>query len=390
MPFTMLAIANYLGPGFDWSNLIEGILSSLIAFSSCGLFSLISNYLLLKTIDLNIFGPNIKNLVHDLFKSKIYGFIYFLFIFILIFSIKNNMLSPIYLDTVNINLKISGFEIAMSGEALSTALSSFGEAGVFLGCANLAHLIIASKKGLAIPNKIGIVIGGGASGLTTFKVIDKGFKILNSDTAPIIFKGTLKLDSVTLSTNASYPIPEHPILSYVFGMHKDIKFTNLNQPYQIIRNPQLNTTTIQSINSDNSIIDTLNKTNPNWKGQFHDHIIINSPYESESEFVNSLIDILTNNLYLSLISIYLLTMLIIIFICKLILSSNIELKFLSDKKIFNYSLGEKIVNLINLYIRMWQKTSSFWIFFIIVVVIFSLVGISFSTWSILTVLKNIT
>lgn len=296
----------------------------------------------------------------------------------------------IHLDSVNVNLNVSGIEVGISGDAIATAVSSFGEATVFVGCAKIAQLIIAKNKGLTTTNKIGIVLGSGASGYTTFKVIDKSFKLLNHNKTSELFNGTLKLDSVTLSTTASYPIPEHPLLSYIFGMHKDVNFTNLNQPYQIIRNPQLGTTTIQSIKSENCIIETLNNTNPNWKSQFYnwDKIIINSPYENESEFINSLMSILTDNLYLSLFSIYLLTMLTIIFICKLLLSSNIEFKNISKIKIFNYNLGEKLITLLNWYISMWKKSSSFWIFFIIAVILFSLIGISFSTWSILMVLKK--
>lgn len=102
-----------------------------------------------------------------------------------------------------------------------------------------------------------------AGGLTTYKVIDRSFKFLNSDQTPIILNGTLKLDSVSLTTSANYPMKEHPILNYIFGMHKDVKFTNLNKPFQVINDPELGTTTLKSTNTHEGIIDTLNNSNPN-------------------------------------------------------------------------------------------------------------------------------
>lgn len=281
-------------------------------------------------------------------------------------------------------------EVDVSGDVIATAMASFGDATVFVGCAKIAQVILANKS-IALTNKIGIILSSGATGLTTYKVVSIGTNLLSSDRTPIVLKGSLKLDSVVLSSNASYPIKDHPVLSSIFGMHKDVKFTKLNQPYQITTNPDLGTTTIEATQNNNSIIDTLNSTNPNWRDQFlnTDHIIINSPYEFESEFVNSVIEILTGNLYLSIFSVYLLTMLIVIYICKLLLSPNIEFPKLAKVKIFNWNFGEILTKLLKLYITMWQKSSSFWIFFIIIMVMISLVGITFSTWSILTVLKNI-
>lgn len=80
--------------------------------------------------------------------------------------------------------------------------------------------------------------------------------------------------------------------------------------------------------------------------------IINSPYENESELINILIEFLTDNLYLCVISIYLLLMLSLIFICKLLLSTDINFVKLSKIKFLNYNLGEKIAKLLVLYISM--------------------------------------
>lgn len=153
-------------------------------------------------------------------------------------------------------------EVDVSGDVIATAMASFGDATVFVGCAKIAQVILANKS-IALTNKIGIILSSGATGLTTYKVVSIGTNLLSSDRTPIVLKGSLKLDSVVLSSNASYPIKDHPVLSYIFGMHKDVKFTKLNQPYQITTNPDLGTTTIEATQNNNSIIDTLNSTNPN-------------------------------------------------------------------------------------------------------------------------------
>lgn len=98
---------------------------------------------------------------------------------------------------------------------------------------------------------------------------------------------------------------------------------------------------------------------------------------------------LTDHLHLSIICLYLLLMLLLIFICKLILNTNIEFKNLSKIKIFKWNLGEKLAILLTSYISIWKKSSSFWIFLIIIALIFFIVGIIFSLIVLLKTLKNV-
>lgn len=87
----------------------------------------------------------------------------------------------------------------------------------------------------------------------------------------------------------------------------------------------------------------MENQNINWKSQFYNNVpsgnsysagCINSPYESETGLISFLIDNLTDHFYLAIISIYLLFMLLLIFICKLLLSTDIEFKRISSIKIF--------------------------------------------------------
>lgn len=58
-------------------------------------------------------------------------------------------------------------------DILSTAKEVFGDTAVFLGSARLAYLIIAKNSALSSLSKIGIVLGSGGTGLTSYRVIDR-------------------------------------------------------------------------------------------------------------------------------------------------------------------------------------------------------------------------
>lgn len=72
-----------------------------------------------------------------------------------------------------------------------------------------------------------------------------------------------------------------------------------------------------------------------------------SPLENNEKIVTYLIDSLTDNFIINTVTVYLLFMLTLIFICKLLINKNIELKFLTKIKFFNIEIGTKIQNLIN-------------------------------------------
>jgi hypothetical protein len=82
-------------------------------------------------------------------------------------------------------------------------------------------------------------------------------------------------------------------------------------------------------------------------------------------------------------------MLFIIFICKLVLGTDIKFKRLSSIKFFKWNVGEQIAKLLSWYISIWQKSSSLWILFIIIM-LFIFNGTSlFSIFGMLQILKKI-
>ena len=138
-----------------------------------------------------------------------------------------------------------------------------------------------------------------------------------------------------------------------------------------------NSILLQSNNHQNNskVLSTLDQQYPNWKDSF-----INSPLEEN--IIPHIINVLSNNLYLHFIILYLLIMLLIIITCKYILKDNIEFT-----KIQNNPLGAWIKNIINKLISTWKISSIFWIYFIIFnLLIFNSASI-FSMYNLLVLFK---
>lgn len=141
----------------------------------------------------------------------------------------------------------------------------------------------------------------------------------------------------------------------------------------------------------------MNNQNPYWRSQFinfsynsnSNNPLISSTNEEDTNLISLLIDSLTDQLYLSIISIYLLFMLLLIFICKFILSNDIKFNLISKIKIFKLNVGENIVKYLKWFISIWQKSSSYWIFFIIAMLLIFYGVTLFSIFTMLKILKNI-
>jgi hypothetical protein len=283
---------------------------------SLGFLSFIINSLLLILIKKNIFGSNIKNLVLEISKKNaiILYIHYFVCVFSLIFIFKYNM-SIIHLDEVTVDVVVNGVSANLSGEVLKVAKETLGYTAVFLGSARLTYLILAKNTGLNAFAKIGIIISSGGLGLTYYKIIDKTFNYMGVENNTVVLNGHLKVDRLSVATTGNYDIPEHPVLSLLFGMNGGINYNNVEQSYTIN-----NTAGIFKIQSNNTspVIEALNNSDNDWKLKFKNYYpsgnsnspwSINSPNESESGIISFLIDILTDHSYLALISIYQLIML---------------------------------------------------------------------------------
>jgi hypothetical protein len=118
----------------------------------------------------------------------------------------------------------------------------------------------------------------------------------------------------------------------------------------------------------------LDQQNPNWKDSF-----ISSPLESNDFILN----ILTDNLLLNYVILYLLFMLLIIISCKFAIGDNID-----SKTIKRFVFSDLLSNLIKKYITIWQKSNILWIYFILISIIISEIVCIFSIIIILNILTN--
>jgi len=128
------------------------------------------------------------------------------------------------------------------------------------------------------------------------------------------------------------------------------------------------------------VIQALNNHNPNWRDLF-----INSPIESgDNSLLTYILETLPNSFNLHFINIYLLTMIIIIFTCKIILDKNINLEFLKD-----YIFGKYLYLGINKYLSIWRGTTNLWIYYLLFCVLIFHSGSAYAVYQVLEAVKSV-
>ena len=122
-------------------------------------------------------------------------------------------------------------------------------------------------------------------------------------------------------------------------------------------------------------------------GMFSDYsFIINSPLEPSVlnfiKFKSNIIEILDLEFTAHLFLIYLVVMLIFIFTIKFVVNKEWLLN-----KANSLPLGKYISYVLNKIITSWEYSSIFWIYFILFVILFTLLGCTQGIYSLLSVLK---
>lgn len=373
-----------------WCNFfISPFLFVIEKILSIGFFSFIFNSLLLILIKQNFLGSKLKNILENISKSKknaiVFLINYFLFVYIFIFTVKYNM-NTIYTDSVTYNLTLDNMDISITGDLLSIIKNVTADTTIFLGSARLATFILSKNTALHGLSKIGIMLATGGGGLITYRVVDRTLANMGFEKATPVAQGVLNLKSSNELPEANSKLIEELSINSLFGSNSGVSNISIQPQLNILKQDgilQLNT------EESSKIIKALDSSNPNWKSEFSNNFIINSPFENDSNLLNHLIDSLTDHLYLGVICFYLLFVLLIFLICKFLISPNIEFQRLSKIKIFNWPLGQYLSNFIIKIISIWQKSSSIWIFFIMLsLIVFNGVTI-FSTYFLLKILKNI-
>jgi len=356
------------------------ILEILNIFDLLAMFivSLILNTVIFSSLRLGYLGKNLKENFNFVLNKRQNLLSIFIFIFslLLLFCLNNNV---IFLDeNVVVTTKIKDSTFVMSGEMINTIFTNLGSAGVFVAGARIAASLVAKHPMHLLP-KTG-VIGGVAAGFTaTFRTVthfspssNLGSTTVNTGPVEIKIEG-LNVANSENSVNNEYI---KGLLDQYFGVLT--KISNNKSAINFTEEKTGNMCNISgNVEQTSKIVQELDKLDPNWKEGF-----INSPLEIGNSLTQFVLEALSNQLIFNFVTVYLLIMLLIIFICKLVLSKDIQ--FTNLKK---YPLGNYINKFLVKYISIWQTSGNVWIFLIVIsLIIFNIVS-TFSTYQLIILLK---
>jgi len=252
----------------------------------------------------------------------------------------------IFLDSTDviINATLDNASFTMSGDVLKLIFENLGGAAVFGTGARIAAGLLA-KHPMGVFPKIGVIGGTGIGYTILYKMSigSMGSSISNSSASVSVQPVHIKLETVANTT-----FDANSVNSLVNSLGLQNK-SQLNR-FSFTESSNLDGIYLQSKNdqSSNQIISALDQQNPNWRDSF-----INSPLEEN--LISHIITVLSNNLLLHFIILYLLIMLLIIFTSKFIIKDNIEFT-----KIQNYPLGVQpqppcwVKYIINKFISIWK------------------------------------
>ena len=298
----------------------------LILFNTGALFcfSFILHIFIFSIIQLGILGQNLKISLNNIFNKYLYLIPILSFIIYILLKIYLT-LHVIFLDSpdVTVTATLDDANFVMSGDVLKIIFENMGGAAVFSASARIAAGLI-SKNPMGVLPKIGI-IGGTSAGFTILyrmSMESMGSNITNSSASISIKPIKIKLETVT---NTNFDINSVNSLINSLGLQNTFQ-SNL---FSFTESFHSNSILLQGNNqpSNSKVLSALDQQYPNWKDSF-----INSPLEEN--IIPHIINVLSNNLHLHFIILYLLIMLLIIITCKYILKDNIEFT-----KIQNNPLG---------------------------------------------------
>lgn len=366
----------------------------------------IINYLIFKFVLMGIFGVSIKNYF---FSEKIeityawqrHGFnkfllFYFVICFSLMFINSNNI---IYLDNdTAVNFSMDNFSINVTGEILYKILSVGGASAAFVIGSKLGYAS-ALKANYGLLGKTGISVASGVSSSLSWKLYLTAEKYLEGMASPCIVEKTdngsinVELKNVTINTNTTVqgvsPLEQVPAnLSNIKSLFNNnpIKF-NDNLVLKLNTKLENNSKIIEMIerqtnSSHSSAMDIFKLNNKDI------NIIINSPLESSElssrVIQNQAIELLNYNLALHYIMIYLIIMSLFIFTVKFLIENNIRLD-----NIKNLPLGKYIFFILNKIISLWKKSNTFWIYFILFVLLISTTSATYGLYVSLILVEHI-
>nr|YP_004376397.1 hyp26 [Moniliophthora roreri]ADO51609.1 hyp26 [Moniliophthora roreri] len=315
-------------------------------------------------------------------SSLIYLFIIIFFCIIYKIYLYENL---VFLDINEIHMKIDNQQVTLKGQFINDLINNIGPYGAFYTGARISAFLLANNKMGFMP-KVGNCVLGGTGFALTFKIITKVFPNTFNPQGTILEAGPIHIEaSVTgnlsdfIKHARDFSQIKSNSISHNLSSHIEMKpnFLNNNNPLttKFLLDPMEWKGKLSVTNEVKKVQVDLTQPSPMNNNEFNFNSFINCPLESTEK--NFIIDILTDTIALEFIKIYLLLILLIILTCKfLIKSDSLNFDFLNK-----YTFGRYINFLLDKYIHIWQKSSHFWVFFNIILLLF------FSLTTFITLIK---
>ena len=288
---------------------------------------------------------------------------------------------------------------------------NIGNGLAFTVCANIARILVIKHKIGLLP-KMGFVIASGAGGgivmnmtrlINNFGLPETNVNLILVNQGPNIVNASLNPGSINNISTLSHWVNNHLGVSqentYNFTNHMNETVTTITS-----NNPLSSSNLVNSYILNNVNLEIFTSENwqhqPNFVRQYfpwaQNYINNNTIYSVNESIVSDnlanaqnnlifeqIIQLITNNVYLHYINIYLLGMLFIIITCRYLIGDN-QLLLVKLKKL---PFGNFIYKFISWYTNIWVKASIIWLYYIItVVILFNCVSI-YSFYHILSIIK---
>lgn len=357
--------------------------------------------------------------VKEKFSAMLNSYNFLINIFIISYLLTLFLgINTVHLDSTVVNINIDNEVFKFTGEGLKyianlPAFVNIGNGVAFTVCANIARSLVVKHKIGLLP-KMGFIIASGAGGgiamnitrmVNNYGLPETNVNILFTNDSsqvvyaslnPIIVQNKHNINTFSTWVNNHIGITNHSINN--LAQHADESVTIITSKYNLNSSNLVTNNILNNVN-----LDIFTSANWNcqpffikqyfpWAENYVNNNIIPSVNESlvsdniantqDNLIFEHIIQIITNNVYLHYINIYLLAMLFIIITCRYLIGDNQQLL----EKLQKLPFGDFIYKIISWYTNIWVKASIIWLYYIItIVIIFNFVSI-YSFYHIISIL----
>ena len=382
-----------------------GEMLNIFDFLALFIVSLLLNLFIFSIIKSGFLGAPLKERFIYLLENRKNLLSIVCFILSLFLIVYLNNYSIIHLDSVVVTTTVENVKVAVSGDAVTSIFNGLGGAAVFTAGARIGATFsgVAQHK-IGILPKTGLIGGIGCGFSATFAgreflpapergraSTSSGEAALTAETGPLrseikveTFKTTAPEGAASGITN----ILEDCLGLPLSGAGRFNRHLKADTDFSVTKSEITNATTISGDSSPEKASKVLAEIENTFPAPEWGNIFIKSPLEPSgsgggSDPLNQyLLDILSNELILNFVTVYLLVMLLIIFICKLILTKDIQFN-----KLKKYPLGSYINYFLVKYFSIWQTSGNIWIFLIVISLIVFNVTCVYANYNLIITLK---